>query len=141
MPIQHRLPSLSSAIVSREHAIAAFQRTMSQPVKPETLVLFLEHDLSCRSAVSVSGTLKPEAIIDVAETVAAAAASQPHLGSLVLASIRPDGGIGPHDDELWFDINDIADDAGIALVDWLIFGRFGIFSPPELLGLVSRWAA
>jgi DNA repair protein RadC len=141
MPTQRRVPSLSHPVMSREHAIAVVQSAMVQPPRPETTVLFLNHDLSCTSAVTVTGTVVPEAIIDVAEVTVKAAATQQQLSGLVFATVRPYEGVSECDTELWFDINDIANEAGVAVIDWLIFGRFGIFSPREMLGLASRWAA
>jgi hypothetical protein len=126
-------------IYSAGEAMSVFAAQMSSPLQAETLVMFLD-SVGCGSTlVTVTDTDDPFHIVDIAEVMAHTAGSSPDISGIVLASVRPGGGVLPGDDELWLEAADVVDEAGSMLIDWLIIGRDGTISPRELLGMPSRW--
>ena len=128
-------------IVRVDQALAVFRLAMCHPLSPETLVMFLDNNNCGHELVSVSGTTEPFHVIDVASTMALCAAANEDMSALVLATIRPGGGLLAGDDELWFEAADTVEESGLVLIDWLIIGRGGVHSPRDYLGIPSRWAA
>jgi hypothetical protein len=58
---------------------------------------------------------------------------------IVVASIRPSAGLLLGDLDRWVEVDLIADDAGVQLIDWVIIGPLGPVVPREILGEPSRW--
>jgi len=142
------MPVSSSGRVPRAHidpifsatdAMAVFAAQMSKPLCAETLVMFLDDAGRGSTLVTITDTDDPFQIVDVAEAMAMAANSNPEVSGLVLATVRPGGGVLPGDDELWLEAADVVDEIGLTLIDWLVIGREGAFSPRELLRMASRW--
>jgi hypothetical protein len=126
-------------IQSMEDALVLFHAVMSRPIRAETLAVFLD-DNSCGSTVvTVTGTLEPAHLLDVAEAMALSGASSPDVAALVLASVRPTLGLQPGDDDLWLRAADLVETSGLVLIDWFVITRHGTCSPRELLGRASRW--
>jgi hypothetical protein len=141
-PSNSRIPRARlDAIVRVDQALAVFRLAMCHPLRPETLVMFLDKNNYGHELVSVSGTTEPFHVIDVASTMALCATGNDELSSLVLATVRPGGGLLPGDDELWFETAHTVEESGLVLIDWLVIGRGGAQSPREMLGIPSRWAA
>jgi len=126
-------------IFSAADAMVVFAAQMMRPQRAETLVMFLDEAGRGSTLVTVTGTDDPFQIIEIAETMALSGSSSPNVSGLVLASVRPGSTVLPGDDELWLEASDVVEDIGLILVDWLIIGRGGTYSPRELLGMPSRW--
>jgi hypothetical protein len=142
MPVSSsgRLPRARlDPIYSAAEAMAIFAAQMTKPLRPETLVMYLDDAGRGSTLVTVTGTDDPFQIVEIAETMALSGNSHPNVCGLVLASVRPGGRVLPGDDELWLEAADVVADIGLVLVDWLIIGRDGTVSPRELLGMPSRW--
>lgn len=127
-------------IFTAHDAMAVFSLAMSRPLRHETLVMFLDANDCGSSLVSVTDTDEPFHIVEIAETMALSGSDAPDISGLVLATVRPGGGLLPGDDELWLEASDVVEDCGLTLVDWLVIGRRGTHSPREQLGMPSRWA-
>jgi hypothetical protein len=126
-------------IFSAADAMAVFSLQMSRPLRHEILVMFLDANSRGSTLVTVSDTSDPFCVVDVAEAMALSATDNADVESLVIASVRPGGGMLPGDDDLWLESADTVDQCGLILVDWLIIGRHGVQSPREALGMPSRW--
>jgi len=126
-------------IFSAGDAMVVFTAQMTRPLCAETLVMFLDGAWHGSSLVTITGTDDPFQIIEIAETMALSRISSPDVSGFVLASVRPGGSVLPGDDDLWLEAADVVDDVGLTLVDWLIIGRGGTYSPRQLLGMPSRW--
>lgn len=126
-------------INSATQALTVFGLAMTYPLAHETLTMFLDANHCGHELVSVSGTDEARHVIDVAETMAISASASTEITALVLASVRPGGGILPGDDELWFEAADVVEESGLVLIDWLIIGRGCTQSPRAQLGIPSRW--
>jgi hypothetical protein len=107
----------------------------------ETLGFLLDDSGCGRTVFVVAETKAPDALLDVAECLAAAGERVPEISSLVLASVRPEGGdrIGPDDIDRWMEASDIAGDHGLLLLEWFIVTPAMVCLPRVALGEPSRW--
>lgn len=128
-------------IVSGDQALAVFRLAMSHPLCAETLVMFVDHNGCGHDLVSVSGTIEPSHVIDVAETMAMCASVGTDIRGLIMATVRPGGGLVEGDDELWLEAADAVQQTGLVLIEWFVIGRGGVHSPRELLGVPAQWTA
>lgn len=103
--------------------------------------MFLDRQHCGHELVSVVDTTEPSHIIQVADTMAFCASANADITGLVIATVRPGGGLLADDDDLWLEAADAVEASGLTLVDWLVIGRGGAKSPRERMGLASRWAA
>jgi hypothetical protein len=95
--------------------------------------------------VVVDGTDEPDAVLDVVERVAGSIAASGHPGCLVLATVRPGGGVLDGDDGRWLEASELADDVGVDLLEWFVIGgdrpsvAANAVCPRDLLGEAPRW--
>jgi hypothetical protein len=61
------------------------------------------------------------------------------LASLVVASVRPEGGLLPGDVDRWLEASTRCEQRGIVLLEWYVMGRYGPECPRDLLGEPPRW--
>ena len=142
IPAHGRVPrARRDPITSAEQALCVFRLAMCHPLSPETLIMFLDSGRRGQELISVSGTAEPTDLIDVADTMAFCASANDDITGLVIATVRPGGGLLPEDDDLWIEADDIVRESGLTLVDWLVIGRSGAQSLRERLGIPPRWAA
>ncbi|MET0460568.1 MAG: hypothetical protein ABW122_09275 [Ilumatobacteraceae bacterium] len=124
-------------------ALAVVQLAMHRPIRSETIALVLGDDHRGRSIVVVDGTDDPDAVVAVVERLADTIAVSGRDGALVVASIRPGRGLVPGDVDRWLEASDIADDAGVDLLEWFVVdGEVGAgtaWCPRDLLGEPPRW--
>ena len=116
-----------------------FSLQLGRPLRHETLVMFVDTDGCGISLVTVSDTVEPHQVVDVAETLAMAVSGQSEVRGLVVVSVRPGGGVLPDDDVLWFEAAAAVNLQDKVLIDWLVVGRAGTRSMTEELGVPSRW--
>ncbi|MET0144849.1 MAG: hypothetical protein ABW328_08710 [Ilumatobacteraceae bacterium] len=130
-------------VTSATAALAVVQLAMWMPPRFETIALLLDEDHRGRTVVVVAGTEEPDALIDVVERLADSMVGSGHDGALVVASIRPGGGLEPGDDDRWIEASDLADDAGVELLEWFVVterpDRTTAWCPRDLLGEPPRW--
>jgi hypothetical protein len=120
-------------------ARALLETAISRPLRDETVAFLLDDAGHGRTIFVVAGTDRPESVLDVVEHLAAAGRISGLLSALVLASVRPGGGIVPGDIDRWFDASEIAQDHGVQLLEWFIYGPQGFTCPRDLLGEAERW--
>ena len=110
------------------------------PLEPETLAFFLD-DAGVGGLITVvSGTADADSVLGVAEYMARAAEGVPRAACLVVASVRPGGGLLPGDDARWRRLDGIAADHGVHLLEWFVIGPDGAHCPRELAGDPERWS-
>ncbi len=136
----HRFPRARVDPIDDDAARLIIDATIASPRRPETIVLLLDHQLRGLAIVSVADTLEPDAVHDVASLCVAAAARQPTIGGVVLATVRPNGGDELDDVERWLDLDVLLAGVGVELVEWYVYGR-SISRPRVLLGEPARWVA
>ena len=97
---------------------------ISRPLRSETIALVLEDDLRGRTIVVVDGTDEPDSLLDVVEhlveSIACSMADVPTEGYLVLATVRPGGGPEPGDGDRWLEASELAELAGVELLEWFV---------------------
>lgn len=138
-PTRPALPKAGEPIRTSLEALRVVSMAIRHPLEAETIAFFLD-DCNCSNTITViSGTTEPDSIVAVAECVALAASRSPSLCGVVLATIRPAGGLLPGDLERWQLIDAVTEAQGIELVEWFIVGPAGVDSPRGLLGEPDRW--
>lgn len=124
-------------------ALAVVRLAASVPLVPETIVILLDDDRRGRTIVVVDDTADPDALARIVEHVGAAACRDGHTGALVVATVRPGGGLIADDDQRWLDASDIADGHGLELIEWFVIGDDGghatAWCPRDLLAERPRW--
>jgi len=126
-------------IRSADDAVDLLTRAARQPLEPEVLTLFLDRHHMGSLITGVTGTTDPDMVVAVVELMCRAAALGEQAHRLVLASVRPEGGILPGDVDRWLEASAICHEAGIELVEWFVIAPGGISCPRDLLGEPERW--
>jgi hypothetical protein len=140
-PHAHRIPRARiDPISDPATALALFRATVAVPSRAETIVALLDDAHRGLALVSVDGTTEPDHVLEVVECVTAADLYGTGLGGLIVASVRPAGTIDDGDADRWFELCDLADDAGVDLLEWFVLGR-AVSCPRDLVGVPPRWPA
>lgn len=124
-----------------ETAISLFELAAHQPLRPETLVLPLDHDSRGGTIIAVSDTHHPDDLFLVVERLCDGLRRRPDVCSVVIATVRP-ADIGPDCDDdggRWQIASRLADAHGIELVEWFVIGPDGVVCPREQTGEPERW--
>lgn len=143
VPAHGRMPRAHlDPIVSVEDALAVFTMQMSDPADDETLVMLLDDQQCGSTLITVTGTHSVRQLLEVAEAMSIVATSMPHISAIVLASVRQQGHTSDlTDPSVWVQLDEIVEEYGLVLIDWLITGPWGVMLPRALLGERSRWPA
>ena len=153
----HRLPRAGLDPITDDHtALAIIALSIQRPLRPETIVVVLDHEHCGIGIVVVTGTAQPDDVIGVIECLAAAATYDGRAGGLIVASVRPPdaraypAAAGPQDGEgadarlaerdldRWLEMSDLAEQAGFELFEWYVIGA-DIERPRDRLGEPPRW--
>jgi nucleotide-binding universal stress UspA family protein len=140
----HRAPRAGiDRIDSQMAALAVIRLAMHLPLTSETIALVLDADHRGRTVVVVDGTDESGSVLEVTERLADAIATSGHDGALVLASVRPGGEPAPADADLWLEASELAEAAGVELLEWFVIGEDTgpptAWCPRDLLAEPPRW--
>lgn len=124
---------------SSADAIHLFSLAVHQPYTDETLAFLLDDEGIGGVIIAVAGTVEPDAMLDVVSFMARPGADAAGRRAIVVASVRPGGGLIPGDIDRWFEASDMAETNGCTLVEWYVIGRDGVDIPRELIGEPARW--
>lgn len=135
----HRLPRAGiDPITGDGVALATVLAAVQLPLRYETIAVLLD-DARCGLAVVVVSDTEPaDAVVRVAEHLFDPRAHDAAVGSAVLASVRPTGGDELADADRWLELVDVAEQAGVDLLEWYILGS-GVSRPRELVNAPPRW--
>ena len=137
--VPRRLPAAGiDPIDTPYEALSVIRAVMSPVVQFETIVLTLDPERRGRALMVVTGTDDPASMLGIVDMITELALGDPEAGGVVLASVRPRGGVGPADLERWSEADELCDAAGIELVEWFVMGST-IDCPRELCGVAPRW--
>lgn len=141
----HRPPRAGVDVIdSADAALAVVELAMSQPLTAETIVVVLDECGRGRSIVVVDGTDDADALYEVVERLAESVAAAGVAGALVVASVRPTAPRLPGDDQRWAKASDLAEVAGVELLEWFVVGHgprgTAAWCPRELLDEPPRWS-
>jgi len=121
-------------------ALAVFEMALESPLRHDTLALLLDRHHRGRAVLQVHRTVARDAVLNVLDTVVAAACGEPDLAAVVLASVRPGAAFDDPDDvDRWLEMSDAADEAGLELLEWFVIGPGGVSCPRDLIGEPPRW--
>jgi hypothetical protein len=133
-PRAHPEPILDAA-----DALALISLAMHDPLQAEVIAFLLDDAGRGGTIVIVTDAVAHDAVLGVVETMCLAAAADPQLCRLVVASVRPAGATRPGDIDRWLEASAIADVHCIDLVEWFVIGPAGPECPRDLLGQPDRW--
>ena len=136
----HRVPRAGlDPIDGPAAALAIIRLAVRSPSRSETIVLLLDHDRRGLGVTVVSDTDRPDDVVEVVECIARAAAGTGRVAAMVVTSVRPGASASdPDDPDRWLEMSDLADSAGVELVEWFVIGRDTV-CPRDLLGAMPRW--
>ncbi len=137
--LHRRLPRAGIDVIDDSPtAFAMLSLSIHRPLRDETIVLLLDEAQCGKAIVVVSGTADPDAVIEVVDCITNT--TEP-LAAIVVGSVRPndDGTTEVGGDvDRWLEMSDIADAAGVDLLEWYVIGR-SVRCPRDLLGEPPRW--
>ena len=125
-------------IASADDALTLVRAVLADPGRHETIVVVLDDAHRGLGVVSVSDTDDDGSVVAVVECIARPDLFSGDGGALVVASVRPGGTVTGDDIDRWFEICDLAEGAGLELIEWFVVGR-SISCPRDLVGAPPRW--
>jgi len=140
--VHHRLPRAGIDTIScAETALLTLAMAIQQPLRAETVTLLLDDQRRGIAVAVVSGTHQPDDVLEVVECFTRSAAHGGRVGSIVVASVRPavtDDATTATDVDRWLEMSDIAEQAGVELLEWFVIGA-DVTCPRDRLGEPPRW--
>ena len=137
----HRLPRAGvDPIESPYDALRIFTFAMTAPPCNEIIVVTLDAERRGRNLLVANETIEPDTFVGVIDSIAAISAGDPHVHGLIVATVRPSGGVDYDDLDRWDEADELCEAAGIDLIEWFVLGST-ISCPRELCGTGARWAA
>jgi hypothetical protein len=140
--VHHRLPRAGVDTIScAETALLMLAMAIQKPLRAETVTLLLDDQRRGIAVAVVSGTHQPDDVLEVVECFTRSAAHGGRLGGIIVGSVRPD----PADEstiatdvDRWLEMSDIAEQAGVELLEWFVIGG-DVTCPRDQLGEPPRW--
>lgn len=126
-------------IASADDALVLVRTMLAAPPRSETVVIVLDDAHCGLTIVSVADTDQPDDVVGVVECLALPDLADRGVAALIVATARPGGGVVDDDIDRWFEICDLADAAGLELLEWFVVGR-SISCPRDLIGAPPRWS-
>jgi hypothetical protein len=140
--VHHRLPRAGVDTIScAETALLALAMAIQRPLRAETVTLLLDDQRRGIAVAVVSGTHQPDDVLEVVECFTRSAAHGGRVGSIIVASVRPDRSdeaTTSTDVDRWLEMSDIAEQAGVELLEWFVIGG-EVTCPRDQLGEPPRW--
>ena len=140
--VHHRLPRAGVDTIScAETALLALAMAIQRPLRAETVTLLLDDQRRGIAVAVVSGTRQPDDVLEVVECFTRSAAHGGRVGSIIVASVRPDRSdeaTTATDVDRWLEMSDIAEQAGVELLEWFVIGG-EVTCPRDQLGEPPRW--
>lgn len=124
-------------------ALAVFAAAARRPLEHETLALVLDAEHRGRALLQVRHTAARDRVLGVLDAVLAALRHAGDAVAVVLATVRPDGPPGASDDpadvDRWLEMSELAERAGVELLEWFVIGSGCVSCPRDRLGEPPRW--
>jgi hypothetical protein len=142
---RHRAPRAGhDPVVTPHDALAVVTLAASSLPRHETIAFLLDDAFRGTGLITVvTDTHDGDSVIRIAEVMGELGSLSQGAGvgaaSVVIASVRPNGGV-EHDDALrWCRASDVVDNHGLTLLEWFVIGRDGPECPRDLLAEPDRW--
>jgi hypothetical protein len=139
-PVHGRLPRAGiDPIADVDAAFVTISLAVHRPLRDETVVALLDDARRGIALVVVSGTHEGDSVVEVVDCLLNLSRHGDRVGSLIVASVRPDH---DHTDERdvdrWLEMSDLADQFGIELLEWFVIAD-EVSCPRDQLGEPPRW--
>ena len=131
VPRAHRDP-----INSATQALSVFSLAIARPLRPETLVLMMNHDHRGIGLFALNSGANLCTLID---HIVGKCASEDTARAVAIASVRPQRQSQPQGDSEWTSARAICQRAGLQLVDWFVISRHGVHRPRLVTREPSEW--
>lgn len=139
IPVRHRLPRAGiDPIDTSDKAFTTIAMAIQRPLRPETVVAYLDHERRGIAFVIVSETETLDSVIDVVECLCDPNAYNGRVGALLVGSVRPNGDIEHSDVDRWLEMSNLCEESGIELLEWFVIGR-AVSCPRDSLGEPPRF--
>jgi hypothetical protein len=150
-PSSHAPRAHIDPIDNAADALAVVHLALRHPLQPEIIAFVLDGDKRGSVIVSVTDVDDDDAVFRVVDLMCQALAGsrarsaepdrevEPTGFGLVVATVRPEGGVVTGDTYRWLEAGSIAADHGVELVEWFVIGPDGPACPRALLGEPERW--
>lgn len=137
--VHHHVPRAGVDLITDEAAaLVTIGLAMHDPPRAETVVIMLDERRRGVALVVVSGTTRPDDVVEVVECLTRPASTAGRVDAVVVASVRPSGEIVAGDHERWSVLVDIAEQHGVELVEWFVIDR-AVTCPRVVAGAPPRW--
>ena len=140
--VHYRLPRAGVDRIScAETALLMLAMAIQRPLRAETVIVLLDDERRGIAVAVVSGTHQPDDVLEVVECLTRSAAHGGRVGSIIVASVRPelsDESTIATDVDRWLEMSDIAEQAGVELLEWFVIGG-DVTCPRDQLGEPPRW--
>ena len=140
--ISHRPSPAGEPVDHHDLALRTIVRAACLPPRDETIVLFLDDAQCAVVVVTVTGTARPDAVIDVVECLTAPAAHGGRVSSVIVGTVRTRrtaADEAERDVDRWLEISDIAEGHGVEVLEWYVIDPDGPSCPRDRLGEPPRW--
>lgn len=138
----HRLPRAGvDPIGCAESALLTLAMAIQQPLRAETVTLLLDDQRRGIAVAVVSGTRQPDDVLEVVECFTRSSAHGGRVGGIVVATVRTDATdelTAATDVDRWLEMSDIAEQAGVELIEWFVIAG-DVTCPRDRLGEPPRW--
>jgi hypothetical protein len=112
---------------------------LSGPPGPKTLAFMLDDHGMGGLVIAFEDVESPDAVLHIVDVMSLAGERVAAVASLVVASVRPGGGIVPGDLDRWLEASTLCAERGLQLTEWFVIGDMGPMCPRDLLGEPPRW--
>lgn len=109
------------------------------PAEPEILAFMLDDHGMGGLVLAFTNTESPDTMLHIVDVMSLAAEGLEEVTSLVVASVRPGGGIVPGDLDRWLEASTLCAERSLQLTEWFVIGDMGPVCPRDLLGEPPRW--
>jgi hypothetical protein len=148
-PLPRRVPRARiDPIDDQRRARSLLDAVVTVPLRPETIVVVLDDASRGLAILTVVDAGSPARTVDVVEQLAVPGLCDGEAGALLVATVRPadHSSIDPSDatsddGDRWFEMCDLADAAGLELVEWFLYEPAGVSCPRDRTGAPPRWPA
>lgn len=135
-----RVPRAGVDPITDERSALALLDAAADRLRHQTVLVVLDHHRCGIGIVVVADTFERDAVVEIAARVLVPAAHGGRVGAAVIASVRPgvDAVVDLADAERWLELDEIAIECGVELVEWFVLGT-GVSRPRDLVGAPPRW--
>ena len=117
--------------------------TIHRPLRHETIVVLLDDQRRGLAIAVVTGTRRPDDVVEVVECLARPSVRD-EAGRRACSSPACDPTGAPirrsaADVDRWLELSDLAEQAGVELLEWFVIDPHAVTCPRDLLGEPPRW--